>query len=140
MNEARRCIYNAVRDRATGHNGVACFTSYDELGDVCQTNRRQAMALTNELVNDQLLIRASARTTVRRCYIPLDPDKDRNEAFFAAVAEGGFGVAVMARATFLATQGMLIGDICTVMQTSQTPCQRIMAFLNALFAHGYWRK
>lgn len=141
MNEARRCIYNAVRDRATGHNGVACFTSYDELGDICQTNRRQAMALSSALVIDQFLHRVSLRTTLRHCFVPLDPDPERTKIVLGVMAEMAVRKAVIVaylRVAFLFAQGRDVTDICRVI--TELRCPEIAAFGNDLFALGFWRK
>lgn len=129
----RQRLYNVVRDEAAGHNGVACFRSYQELADRCGQNRRNATALVTELVHDGWMLRIGLR-----CMVPLDPDEDRQQVLRTSANYLNLPLELVARCALLFSQGLGNDETAVRLQDGSLG-DTVMMIRGALGHFGYWR-
>lgn len=127
-------LYNVVRDRAASHTGVARFRSYQELADLCDTNRRMATELVSALVKEGWLLRIGLRA-----YVPLDPHEDRQQVLLRAANYLNLPLELVARCALLFSQGLSNDE--TTGRLRDSDLSDVVTMIRGALGHfGYWRQ
>lgn len=131
----RMRLYNVVRDEAAGSNGVACFRSYQELADRCETNRRMATELVTSLVKDGWMLR-----TGLRCMVPLDPHEDRQQVLYNAANYLNVPLKWVACCALFFGQGLGNKETVSRLDNDRLSEDMVTMIRGALGHFGYWRQ